>query len=261
MKKALTIAGSDSGGGAGIQQDLKVFSTLKVFGTSVICAVTAQNTLGVQDFEALSPSIVSAQIDSVMQDIRPDAVKTGMLVNSGIIDVVCKKAKQYRIKNLVVDPVMVSTSGQRLLDEEAVESMRKLFSAALLSTPNIPEAEALSGIRIRNHNDMQGAAREIGSCLVKGGHLDGTDYLFYDGKMTEFRAKTVFKGKIHGTGCALSAAITAYLAHGYDVQVAVGKAKEYIDEAISRVFPVGGGLPVLDTGGINAGRPYRGKKR
>jgi hydroxymethylpyrimidine/phosphomethylpyrimidine kinase len=261
MKKALTIAGSDSGGGAGIQQDLKVFSSLKVYGTSVICAVTAQNTLGVQDFEALSPSIVSAQIDSVLQDIKPDAVKTGMLVNSEIIDVVYRKAKQYKIKNLVVDPVMISTSGQRLLDKEAVESMKKLFSAALLSTPNIPEAEALTGIKIKSPGDMQVAAKKIGNTLVKGGHLDGTDYLFYDGKMTEFRAKTVFKGKIHGTGCALSAAITAYLAHGYDVQVAVGKAKKYIDEAISRVFPVGGGLPVLDTGGINAGRPYRGKKR
>jgi hydroxymethylpyrimidine/phosphomethylpyrimidine kinase len=251
MKKALTIAGSDSGGGAGIQQDLKVFSSLKVFGTSVITAVTAQNTLGVQDFEVLSPIIVSAQIDSVMQDIKPGAVKTGMLANSEIIEVVHRKAKQYRIKNLVVDPVMVSTSGHRLLDEDAVESMRKLFSVALLSTPNIPEAEVLSGMKIGSHGDMRKAAKEIGNCLVKGGHLKGTDYLFFDGKMVEYPAKKVYKGKIHGTGCALSAAITAYLARGYDVFVSVEKAKEYVDKAISGVFTVGSGLPVLDTAQIN----------
>ena len=254
MKCALTIAGSDSGGGAGIQQDLKVFSSLKVYGTSVICAVTAQNTLGVQGFEAVSPKIVGMQIDSVMSDLRPAAVKTGMLANKEIIDVVTRKTKGYKIRNLIVDPVMVSTSGHRLLDKDAINSMKKLISHSLLVTPNVPEAEVLSGIKIRNEEDMRAASEIIGNCLVKGGHMRGTDYLFYEGELTELKTKSFVKKKIHGTGCALSAAITAYLALGYDVPDAVKKSKKYIDEAIKRNYSVGKGLNVLDTAGINKGK-------
>jgi len=261
IKKVLTIAGSDSGGGAGIQQDLKVFSALKTHGTSVITAVTAQNTKGVQGFEVLSNAIISAQIDAVMRDIKPDAVKTGMLANSEVIRLVYKKMKQYRVKNLVVDPVMVSTSGRPLLAVDAVEDMRRLISIARLVTPNIHEAEILSGIKIKAHKDMEAAAESISKCLVKGGHLDAVDVLFYDDGFHRFGSRWRVNARIHGTGCALSAAIAANLAKGEGVVSAVGKSKEFIDEAISRNFAVGSGLRMLDAASLKLGKTYLDRER
>lgn len=261
MEKALTIAGSDSGGGAGIQQDLKVFSALKTYGASVITAITAQNTMGVQRIDALPTGIISAQIDSVMQDIKPDAVKTGMLSNAGIIRLVREKAAGYGIKNLVIDPVMVSSSGDGLLDEDAIEELRRLLPEAKLSTPNIPEAEILSGVKIKGHADMKKAAEFIGNCLVKGGHLDAVDILCLDGDFHTFKTKKFVKARIHGTGCALSAAITACLAKGFDTVSAVKCAKEYVDDAIGRNLSVGCGLRVMDTAGIKLGRTFTEQKK
>jgi len=256
IKKVLTIAGSDSGGGAGIQQDLKVFSALKTHGACVITAVTAQNTIGVQGFEVLSGKIIGQQIDSVMQDIKPDAVKTGMLASSEIIRVVGKKMKEYSVRNLVVDPVMVSTSGLRLLDEDAMEELRRLISLAKIVTPNISEAEALSGLTIKTHRGMEKAAEKISSCLVKGGHLDAVDVLFHEDRFYEFKTRGRTEARMHGAGCALSAAIAANLAKGDDLVAAVQKAKDYMDDAIARNFAAGSGLRLLDTGGICLGRTY-----
>ncbi len=261
MKKALSIAGSDSGGGAGIQQDLKVFSSIGVHGTSVITAVTAQNTLGVKAFVVLSPEMIASQIDSVLSDIRPDAVKTGMLANSEVISCVRKKLKEYKAPNLVIDPVMVSTSGQRLLEEDAIESLRKLFPLASLVTPNIPEAEILAGMTIKSRRDMKKAAEEIGDCVVKGGHLDAVDVLFYKGEFSIFKGGGRIDEKIHGAGCAFSAAIAAYLAQDCAVLQAVSYAKEYVDEAINRNLTVGRGARILDTGKIKLGRTYADKKK
>jgi len=256
MKKALTVAGSDSGGGAGIQQDLKVFSSLSVYGTSVITAITAQNTLGIQKIQVLPLQIISAQIDSVMKDISPDAVKTGMLVNSEIITLVYEKVKEYKVENLVVDPVMVSTSGDRLLDENSVDEMKKLVSIARLTTPNIYEAEILSGIRISTEKDMEKSAKKIGNCIVTGGHLNAVDVLYYDGEFHHFESKEKIKTKIHGTGCAFSAAITASLAKGLDIVSAIKNAKGFMDKSISRNFSIGSGLRILDTADLKLGRTF-----
>ncbi|MFZ2455174.1 MAG: bifunctional hydroxymethylpyrimidine kinase/phosphomethylpyrimidine kinase [Candidatus Altiarchaeia archaeon] len=261
MKKALTIAGSDSGGGAGIQQDQKVFSSIGVHGTTVITSVTAQNTVGVQDYAVLAPETIAAQIDSVFSDIRPDAMKTGMLANTEVISVVRKSLKKYKASNLVIDPVMVSTSGHRLLEEDAIESLRKLFPLAVLVTPNIPEAEILSGIKIHSRSDMKKAAEKIGDCVVKGGHLDAVDVLHYKGEFSMFEGSGLVDEKIHGAGCAFSAAIAAYLAKEYPVPAAVRKAKEYVDQAINRNMAVGRGARILDTGNIKLGRTYAEKKK
>lgn len=261
MKKALSIAGSDSGGGAGIQQDLKVFSSIGLHGTAVITSVTAQNTIGVQDYTVLPPEIISAQIDSVFSDIRPDAIKTGMLANVETISVVRKKLKKYKAANLVIDPVMVSTSGHRLLEEDAIESLRKLFPLAVLVTPNIPEAEILSGMKITSRSDMKKAAEEIGDCVVKGGHLDAVDVLYYDCGFSLFEGSGRVDEKIHGAGCAFSAAIAAYLAKEYSVLDAVKKAKGYVDGAINRNMAVGRGARILDTGNIKLSRTYAEKKK
>ena len=261
MKKALSIAGSDSGGGAGIQQDLKVFSSIGVYGASVITAVTAQNTLGVQKFEVVAPEMIAAQIDAVISDIRPDAIKIGMLANSEVISVVRKKLKEYKAPNLVIDPVMVSSSGRRLMEEDAIESLRKLFPMAKLVTPNIYEAEILSGIKIKNRRDMEKAAEEIGDCVVKGGHMDAADVLYYKGDLRVFESSGRVDAKLHGAGCAFSAAIAAYLAKGFDVPAAVGQSKQYVDEAINKNMAVGKGMRVLDTGRIKLGRTYADKKK
>ncbi len=252
MKTALTIAGSDSSGGAGIQQDLKVFSHFGIHGTSVVTSITAQNTRGVQSVHSLSEDIVSAQLDSVLSDLKPSAIKTGMLFSSGIISVIRKKIVNYG--NLVVDPVMISTSGDMLLDEGATEELRKLISIARLSTPNIHEAEILSGIRIRGIEDMEAAAREIGNCVVKGGHLGYTDVLNWNDEIFHFPARSISRAKIHGSGCAFSAAIASCLANGMDIPDAVEHAKEFITSAIGRNFRAGSGLRFADTGGIKLSR-------
>jgi hydroxymethylpyrimidine/phosphomethylpyrimidine kinase len=261
MKTVLSIAGSDSGGGAGIQQDLKVFSAFGLHGASAITAVTAQNTLGVQKVFALPADIIEAQIDSVMSDLSPAAVKTGMLANSRVIELVCRKMLEHKVKNLVVDPVMVATSGHRLLDEEAISAMKKLISAAALSTPNLHEARILSGLKIKNEADMVAAAKSIGDCVVKGGHLNAVDILCYKGNIYRFPSKEKKDFSIHGTGCAFSAAVSCGLALGLEVPAAVASAKEFMDDVISRSFSPGAGLRLADTGGIMLSESYEGAAR
>jgi hydroxymethylpyrimidine/phosphomethylpyrimidine kinase len=249
IRKALTIAGSDSGAGAGIQADLKTFAALGVYGTSVITAITAQNTVGVTQVLALDPKLVSAQIDAVVTDIGAHALKTGMLANAAIIDAVASKIQRHRLKNLVVDPVMVATSGDLLIQKNAVATLRsRLLPLAAVITPNIPEAEELSGIALRTSDQIAEAARRIvamgaQSVVIKGGHLKGPAVdLFFDGK--EFRALSAARIRTkntHGTGCTFSAAIAAYLAQGETVQRAVVLAKNYITAAIRAGFRVGAG--------------------
>ncbi len=250
MKIALTIAGSDSGGGAGIQADLKTFSALGVYGMSVLTSITAQNTLGVQGVYDLPPDFVGLQIDSVMQDIGADAVKTGMLSNAQIIKVVSKKIKKYQVRNLVIDPVMVAKGGDRLLREDAVKELKEdLIPLAMLTTPNLNEAEVLSGLMIQNIEDMKEAAREIyklgvKNVLVKGGDLLSEEAidLLYNGKtFREFRAERINTRNTHGTGCTLSSAIAAELAKGKKIEEAVDIAKKYITLAIKHSLDLGHG--------------------
>lgn len=249
VRTALTIAGSDSGGGAGIQADLKTFSALGVFGTSAITAITAQNTTGVTAVHEVPPEIVAAQVDAVLTDIGADAVKTGMISSAEIIRVVAAKVREYGISTLVVDPVMVATSGDRLLREDAVEALRtELLPLAVVATPNLPEAEVLIGREIGTLDAMREAAKAIvglgaRSVLVKGGHLagDATD-VFYDGSgFTELPARRIETTSTHGTGCTLASAIAALLARGESLESAIGGAKVYVTAAIERAYPIGHG--------------------
>ncbi|MCG0276963.1 MAG: bifunctional hydroxymethylpyrimidine kinase/phosphomethylpyrimidine kinase [Thermanaeromonas sp.] len=254
MYKALTIAGSDSGGGAGLQADLKTFAALKVYGTSVVTSVTAQNTLGVQGSYDLPADFVARQLDSVLGDIGADAVKTGMLANAEIVSTVAAKLKEYGVTRLVVDPVMVAKSGHFLLTPEAREVLKKeLFPLALVVTPNIDEAEALTGLSIQSEKDMVEAARQIREwgpkfVVVKGGHLAGEEALdiLFDGKeVLRFSSPRLTTSSIHGTGCTFAAAITAFLARGWEVPEAVEKAKEYVRQAMLAGRPVGAGYGCL----------------
>lgn len=247
---ALTIAGSDSGGGAGIQADLKTFAAFGVYGTSVLTAVTAQNTLGVTAVQEIDLDVIAAQIDAVMSDIGADAVKTGMLSSAGIIETVADGIARYDVRNLVVDPVMVAASGDRLLREDAVETLAsRLLPLALVVTPNIPEAEALAGISITAPEDMRDAARAIAgmgarNVIVKGGHLEGdesVDLLFDGTEFAEFSARRIYTQNTHGTGCTFSSAIASGLAAGKSVRDAVADAKCYVTEAIRTSFSVGSG--------------------
>ena len=242
----MTIAGSDSGGGAGIQADMKTFSALGCFATSVITAVTAQNTLGVSAIEQLSPEIISSQICAVMDDIQPRYIKIGMVGDSTSIDVVATTLSGYALDGLVLDPVMVATSGDRLMREDAVSILKeRLIPLSTLLTPNIPEAEVLSGQKITHPEDMPCVARRIleygcKGVLIKGGHLEGVtkqDYLLYkdvDGNLRErlFSFDTINTPNTHGTGCTLSSAITAFLAHGYELEQAVMCGREYLHQAL-----------------------------
>jgi hydroxymethylpyrimidine kinase/phosphomethylpyrimidine kinase len=261
MKTVLTIAGSDSGGGAGLQQDLKTFSAFRLHGASAVTAVTAQNTRGVQKVFVLPLDVIEAQIDSVVSDLRPVAVKTGMLASSEVVGLVYRKVRHYRIGNLVVDPVMASTSGDRLLEENAIKEIKKLTSIAKISTPNIQEAEILSGIKIKTEKDMEEAARKLGDCVVKGGHLRATDILYYNGRIYRFKSKEKKEMKIHGTGCAFASAVASCLALGLDVPEAVEKAKEFMDSVIERNFAVGSGLRIADTSEIKLGRTYETEEK
>lgn len=249
VRKALTIAGSDSGAGAGIQADLKTFAALGVYGTSAITAITAQNTVGVTQVFALHPKLVGAQIDAVVNDIGAHALKTGMLANTVIIDTVAKKIRAHGLKNLVVDPVMVATSGDLLIEKSAVTALRsRLIPLAAVVTPNLPEAEELTGMRLRTSKEIEEAARRMidmgtKTVVIKGGHRKGPAVdLFYNGK--KFRvlsAPRIRTKNTHGTGCTFSAAIAAYLAKGESVDQAVTLAKKYITEAIRKGFAVGSG--------------------
>lgn len=247
--KALTIAGSDSGAGAGIQADLKTFAALGVYGTSVITAITAQNTKGVTQILELAPELIAAQIDAVIGDIGTHALKTGMLANSAIIEVVVEKIREYGLQNLVVDPVMVAKGGDLLLRQEAIETLRsRLIPLATIVTPNLPEAKQLTGIPGSRLQDIKEAARRIinmgaKSVVIKGGHHKGpaTD-IFYDGKkFHELKTARVRTPHTHGTGCTFSAAIAANLARGEKLENAVAQAKRYITQAIRKGFAVGSG--------------------
>jgi hydroxymethylpyrimidine/phosphomethylpyrimidine kinase len=247
--KALTIAGSDSGAGAGIQADLKTFAAHGVYGTSVITAITAQNTMGVSRIVELHPDIIAAQIDAVLQDIGADAAKTGMLSNSAIIETVAEKIRQYRVANLVVDPVMVAKSGDLLLRADAIEALKsRLIPLALVVTPNLPEAEQLTGVHGARMKDLQEAARLIvgmgaKSVVIKGGHRKGPAAdLFFDGKKFHtFNAPRIPTSNTHGTGCTFSAAIAANLAKGKKLEQSVARAKTYITRAIRKSFSIGAG--------------------
>jgi len=247
--KALTIAGSDSGAGAGIQADLKTFAALGVYGTSALTAITAQNTIGVTAILALSPKMVAAQIDAVITDIGAHALKTGMLANVAIIEIVAQKIQEHRLSNLVVDPVMVATSGDLLIRKNAVAALRsRLIPLASVVTPNIPEAEQLTGMLLRDAEDIEESARRIvalgaRSVVIKGGHRSGPAIdLFYDGKkFTALHAPRIRTKNTHGTGCTFSAAIAAYLARGDKLEPAVVLAKKYITRAIANAFAVGSG--------------------
>lgn len=249
IRKALTIAGSDSGAGAGIQADLKTFAALGVYGTSALTAVTAQNTRGVSKVLALAPEIVTAQIEAVIADIGADALKTGMLANAAIIASVAEAVEKYRLRNLVVDPVMVATSGDLLIKKNAVAALRALLiPLAIVVTPNIAEAEELTGMTLSKREDFSEAARQIvqmgaRSVIIKGGHRVGPALdLFYDGRsFRQLHARRIRTKNTHGTGCTFSAAIAAYLAKGEKLESAVVLAKKYITSAIAEAFRVGSG--------------------
>ena len=249
MQTALTIAGSDSGGGAGIQADLKTFAAHGVFGTCAVTAVTAQNTLGVTLVEVLSPAMVAAQIDAVAPDLHPAATKLGMLAGADIVRTAAEAIVRHRLSNVVVDTVMVAKGGSRLISDDAVAAMRDaLLPLADLVTPNLPEAEVLSGLRIRTIEDMRRAAQQIAALgakavLLKGGHLpgDATDVLWSNDRMIEITERRVDTRHTHGTGCTFSAAIAAYLARGEALERAVSLAKEYITGAIRAGFVIGAG--------------------
>ena len=249
IPKAMTIAGSDSGGGAGIQADLKTFAALGVYGASTLTAITAQNTVRVTAVHEIPTDVIGAQIDAVLSDIGADAVKTGMLSSSAIIECVVEALKKHGVQQLVVDPVMVAKSGDSLLREDAVDSLRtRLLPLAAVVTPNIPEAEALTEAKIVSDADVRRAAESIvamgaRSVVVKGGHREGpaTD-LFYDGSdYREFTAPRFDTVNTHGTGCTFASAVAAGLARGMAVTEAVALAKDYVTEAIRSSFPIGQG--------------------
>lgn len=249
IPKAMTIAGSDSGGGAGVQADLKTFAALGVYGASTLTAITAQNTVAVTSVHEIPTDVITAQIDAVLTDIGADAVKTGMLSSSDIIECVCEALEVHGVQRLVVDPVMIAKSGDALLREDAIGSLRtRLLPLAMVVTPNIPEAEALTETTIVSDADVRRAAEAIvgmgaRSVVVKGGHREGpaTD-LFYDGKeFKEFTAPRFDTVNTHGTGCTFASAVAAGLARGMVVTDAVALAKDYVTEGIRHSFSIGQG--------------------
>ena len=255
MHRALTIAGSDSGGGAGIQADLKTFAAHRVFGTSAITAVTAQNTLGVTMWRAMPTDLVTAQIEAVAGDIGADAVKIGMLASAAIVEAVAATIAELDLPHVVVDPVMVAKGGDRLLEEDAVAAMRtELLPRAHIVTPNVPEAEALSGLTIRSIEDMRAAGERILKLgprvvLVKGGHLEGpesVDVACTANGTFELRGPRIASRHTHGTGCTLSSAIAANLALGLDDRTALTRAREYLEGAIRHAPGIGRGHGPLD---------------
>jgi hydroxymethylpyrimidine/phosphomethylpyrimidine kinase len=249
LKNVLSIAGSDSSGGAGIQADIKTMSALGVYAMAAITAVTAQNTRGVCKIAEMSGTVVAAQINAVFDDIRVDAVKVGMVFSAEITDAIRDALLRVGARNIVVDPVMVSKSGARLLRPDAEMSLRGLIALADIVTPNIPEAEMLSGIAVNDEPGMREAARRIAALgaknvLVKGGHLGGeeaADLLYHGGHFTRFSEKRIDTANTHGTGCTLSSAIASALAQGDGVEDAVRSAKTYITRAIAAAYAVGHG--------------------
>ena len=254
MKKILSIAGSDCSGGAGIQADIKTITAHKMYAMSVITALTAQNTVGVYGVAEVTPSFVAQQIDAVFLDIYPDAVKIGMVSNKEIIEVISKKLKEYGAKNIVLDPVMISTSGSKLLNGDAMEILiTKLMPIATIITPNIPEAECLCGFGVKTKDDMQKAAIEIhkkftGDILIKGGHLKecSDDLLYTKDKFYWFEQSNINNPNTHGTGCTLSSAIACNLAFGMDIKESIAASKKYITGALKADLDLGNGSGPLN---------------
>lgn len=249
MKTALSIAGSDSCGGAGIQADIKTMTMNGVYAMSAVTALTAQNTAGVTGIMEVTDEFLAQQINAVFEDIFPDAVKIGMVASASLIRVIADRLKYYHAERIVVDPVMVATSGARLISEDAVETLcTVLLPLATVITPNIPEAEVLCSERILSLGDMEKAAVKIGnrlSCavLIKGGHSveDATDVLYSEGRLTRFSGRRINNPNTHGTGCTLSSAIAANLAKGYTLEESVERAKEYISGALEAMLDLGKG--------------------
>ena len=255
MHTALTIAGSDSGAGAGIQADLKTFAAFGVYGLSAITAVTAQNTVGVSTWSAVSVDLVVAQIEAVVSDIGADAVKTGMLPNAGVVAAVAEAATRLSLTRLVVDPVMIAKSGDRLIDDDAVDAFKSaLIPVTFLLTPNIPEAEVLSGLQIQDAESRREAARRLialgaSAVVIKGGHLPSPDIvdLLYDGeRFQEFTAERVAGKSTHGTGCTFAAAMAAHLALGHEIEDAIPEVQRYIAGAIRSAPALGRGHGPMD---------------
>ena len=250
MKNVLSIAGSDSSGGAGIQADLKTMCAFGVYGMTALTAITAQNTQGVYAVQEITPALVAGQIEAVYSDIRVDAVKIGMVFHEGIIRAVRDSLAKFQAKNIVLDPVMVSKSGFQLMRDEALPAVRELAAAADMITPNIPEAELLCGFTIATEDDMRRAAEKMHGMgakhvLLKGGHrfgADASDLLFTDGRYVSFYAGRIDTKHTHGTGCTLSAAIASRLALGDSPEDAVRAAKDYITQAINDAYAVGKGV-------------------
>ena len=257
MNTALTIAGSDSSGGAGIQADLKTMLANHVYGMSAITALTAQNTTGVTDIMEVTPEFLAEQLDSIFTDIRPDAVKTGMVSSSQLIEIIADKLREYKAVNIVVDPVMVATSGAKLICDDAMETLKKkLLTLATVITPNIPEGEVLAGMKITSKEDMVTAAEKISntygcSVLLKGGHSlnDANDLLVEPGKEPVwFKGRRIANSNTHGTGCTLSSAIASNLAKGKSLEEAVKGAKNYISGALAAGLDLGKGSGPMDHG-------------
>ena len=256
MKTALTIAGSDSSGGAGIQADIKTMMANGVYAMSAITALTAQNTMGVTDIMEVTPEFLEAQLDAVFTDIFPDAVKIGMVSASPLILKIAEKLKEYGAKNIVVDPVMVATSGSKLISDEAIATLKEnLFPLAKVLTPNIPEAEVLSGMEVKSEADMISAAKQISdswhcAVLLKGGHQlnDANDLLYHDGNYRWFYGRRIDNPNTHGTGCTLSSAIASNLARGCDLEESVERAKAYISGALEAMLDLGKGSGPMNHG-------------
>lgn len=249
MKTVLSIAGSDSCGGAGIQADIKTMTMNGVYAMSAITALTAQNTTGVTAISEVTPDFLKKQLEAIFKDIPPHAVKIGMVPSVELIKTIAKTLKYYKAKNIVVDPVMVSTSGSTLMKGEAITLLKNvLFPMATIVTPNIPEAEALCGMKIHNKEDMEVVAENISkssnvALLLKGGHSinDANDLLYLNGEHLWFKGKHINNPNTHGTGCTLSSAIAANLAKGYDLETSVFRGKEYITKALATMLDLGKG--------------------
>ena len=254
MKTALTIAGSDSSGGAGIQADIKTMTMHGVYAMSAITAMTAQNTTGVRAIQEATPDFLRQQLDAVFEDIRPDAVKIGMVSSSELIRVIADRLRFYGAENVVVDPVMVASAGSSLIRQDAVQMLiRELLPISTLVTPNIPEAQVLSGMTVETKEDMITAAKQIGdryrcAVLLKGGHSvnDANDLLYAKGELIWFEGKRIDNPNTHGTGCTLSSAIAANLALGFDLAESIRRAKEYLSGALSAMLDLGRGSGPLN---------------
>ena len=256
MRTAVTIAGSDSSGGAGIQADIKTMIANGVYAMSAITALTAQNTTGVTGIMEVTPEFLGEELDNIFTDIYPDAVKIGMVSSSALIEKIADKLKEYQAENIVVDPVMVATSGAKLISDEAIGTLKKrLLPIASVLTPNIPEAEVLAEMEIHSADDMIEAAKKISdtyhcAVLCKGGHKlnDANDLLYRDGDYRWFNGKRIDNPNTHGTGCTLSSAIASNLAKGFDMDTSVERAKDYISGALAAMLDLGKGSGPMDHG-------------